>query len=68
MTGTLAERFVRAKTGTLANASCLSGIAGSPGRIPLVFSVLMNDVTNAGEARRLQDRAAELLVAYLEAD
>jgi len=68
MTGTLAERFVRAKTGTLASASCLSGIAGSPGRIPLVFSVLMNDVTNAGEARRLQDRAAELLVAYLEAD
>jgi len=68
MTGTMAERFVRAKTGTLANASCLSGIAGSPGHIPLVFSVLMNDVANAGEARRLQDRAAELLVAYLEAD
>ena len=68
MTGTLAERFVRAKTGTLATASCLSGIAGSPGHIPLVFSVLMNDVANAGEARRLQDRAAELLVAYLEAD
>ncbi|HVR61849.1 MAG TPA: D-alanyl-D-alanine carboxypeptidase/D-alanyl-D-alanine-endopeptidase [Polyangia bacterium] len=68
MVGTVAERFVRAKTGTLANASCLSGIAGSPGHLPLVFSVLMNDVANAGEARRLQDRAAELLVAYLEAD
>ncbi|HEX3695934.1 MAG TPA: D-alanyl-D-alanine carboxypeptidase/D-alanyl-D-alanine-endopeptidase [Polyangia bacterium] len=68
MTGTLAERFVRAKTGTLATASCLSGIAGSPGHIPLIFSVLMNDVASAGEARRLQDRAAELLVAYLEAE
>jgi hypothetical protein len=26
----------------------------------------MNDLTNASEARRTQDRAAELLVAYLE--
>ena len=35
---------------------------------PLVFSILMNDVTNAVEARHTQDRAAELLVAYLEGD
>jgi len=28
----------------------------------------MNDVGNAAEARRTQDRAAELLVAYLEGD
>jgi len=68
MGSTLAERYVRAKTGTLATASCLSGFAGSPGRIPLVFSILMNDIANAWEARRTQDRVAELLVAYLEAD
>jgi D-alanyl-D-alanine carboxypeptidase/D-alanyl-D-alanine-endopeptidase (penicillin-binding protein 4) len=68
MAGTLAERYVRAKTGTLASVSCLSGFAGSPGRVPLVFSILMNDVSNAGEARRIQDRVAELLVAYLEAE
>jgi serine-type D-Ala-D-Ala carboxypeptidase/endopeptidase (penicillin-binding protein 4) len=68
MAGTLAERYVRAKTGTLASVSCLSGFAGSPGRVPLIFSILMNDVTNAAEARRIQDRAAELLVAYLEAE
>jgi D-alanyl-D-alanine carboxypeptidase/D-alanyl-D-alanine-endopeptidase (penicillin-binding protein 4) len=68
MSGTLAERYVRAKTGTLANVSCLSGFAGSPGRVPIVFSILMNDVTNAVEARRAQDRVAELLVAYLEAE
>jgi serine-type D-Ala-D-Ala carboxypeptidase/endopeptidase (penicillin-binding protein 4) len=67
MGGTLAERYVRAKTGTLASVSCLSGFAGSPGRVPLVFSILMNDVTSAAEARRAQDRIAELLVAYLEA-
>jgi serine-type D-Ala-D-Ala carboxypeptidase/endopeptidase (penicillin-binding protein 4) len=67
MAGTLAERYVRAKTGTLATVSCLSGFAGSPGRMPLVFSILMNDVANTAEARRTQDRVAELLVAYLEA-
>jgi D-alanyl-D-alanine carboxypeptidase/D-alanyl-D-alanine-endopeptidase (penicillin-binding protein 4) len=68
MAGTLAERYVRAKTGTLASVSCLSGFAGSPGRVPLVFSILMNDIPNAAEARRIQDRVAELLVAYLEAE
>jgi D-alanyl-D-alanine carboxypeptidase/D-alanyl-D-alanine-endopeptidase (penicillin-binding protein 4) len=68
MGGTAAERFVRAKTGTLAAASCLSGYAGSPGHTPLVFSILMNDVPGSTEARRAQDRAAELLVAYIEAE
>jgi D-alanyl-D-alanine carboxypeptidase/D-alanyl-D-alanine-endopeptidase (penicillin-binding protein 4) len=68
MGGTLAERYVRAKTGTLANVSCLSGFAGSPGHLPLVFSILVNDVPSPTEARRAQDRAAELLVAYLEGD
>jgi D-alanyl-D-alanine carboxypeptidase/D-alanyl-D-alanine-endopeptidase (penicillin-binding protein 4) len=68
MGDSLAERYVRAKTGTLASVSCLSGFAGSPGHVPLVFSILMNDVTNAAEARHTQDRAAELLVAYLEGD
>jgi len=68
MGGTPAERFVRAKTGTLATASCLSGFAGSPGHAPLVFSILMNDVAGASDARQAQDRAAELLVAYIEAD
>ncbi|HET6147073.1 MAG TPA: D-alanyl-D-alanine carboxypeptidase/D-alanyl-D-alanine-endopeptidase [Polyangia bacterium] len=66
MASTLAERYVRAKTGTLAGTSCLSGFAGSPGDIPLVFSFLMNDLSNPSEARRTQDRAAELLVAYIE--
>jgi len=68
MGGTLAERYVRAKTGTLASVSCLSGFAGSPGHTPLVFSIIVNDVPSATEARRAQDRAAEILVAYLEGD
>ncbi|HEY4394375.1 MAG TPA: D-alanyl-D-alanine carboxypeptidase/D-alanyl-D-alanine-endopeptidase [Polyangia bacterium] len=68
MGATLAERYVRAKTGTLANVSCLSGFAGSPGHLPLVFSILVNEVGNPNDARRAQDRAAEILVAYLEGD
>jgi serine-type D-Ala-D-Ala carboxypeptidase/endopeptidase (penicillin-binding protein 4) len=66
MAGTVAERYVRAKTGTLLNVSCLSGIAGAPGQKPVVFSILMNDVQSPYEARLIQDRAAELLVSYLE--
>ena len=68
MSNTPAERFVRAKTGTLANTSCLSGFAGSPGKSPLIFAILMNDVPGPADARRAQDRAAELLVRYIEAD
>jgi D-alanyl-D-alanine carboxypeptidase/D-alanyl-D-alanine-endopeptidase (penicillin-binding protein 4) len=68
MGGTLAERYVRAKTGTLANVSCLSGFAGSPGHTPLVFSIIVNDIGNPNDARHAQDRVAEFLVAYLEGD
>lgn len=66
MSAGVAERYVRAKTGTLQNVSCLSGVAGAPGQRPLVFSLLMNDVPSLGDARVVQDRAAELLVWYLD--
>jgi D-alanyl-D-alanine carboxypeptidase/D-alanyl-D-alanine-endopeptidase (penicillin-binding protein 4) len=65
MAGSAAERFVRAKTGTLANVSCLSGIAGAPGSKPLVFSILMNDLPTVA-ARAAQDRITATLVAYLD--
>jgi D-alanyl-D-alanine carboxypeptidase len=66
MAGTAAHRFVRAKTGTLASVSCLSGVAGAPGQKPLLFSLMFNDVANPLLARAAQDRAAELLVLYLD--
>jgi D-alanyl-D-alanine carboxypeptidase/D-alanyl-D-alanine-endopeptidase (penicillin-binding protein 4) len=66
MAGTVAERYVRAKSGTLANVSCLSGIVGAPGQRPIVFSILMNDVAKPLEARLIQDRAAEILVSFLD--
>ncbi len=66
MAGTAAQRYVRAKTGTLEKVSCLSGLAGAPGQKPLVFSILMNDIRSPLEARTLQDRASEILVDYLD--
>ena len=66
MGGTVAHRFVRAKTGTLLNVSSLSGVVGAPGQKPLLFSFLANDVVNAVAARAAQDRAAEALVLYLD--
>ena len=51
MGGTLAERYVRAKTGTLATVSCLSGFAGSPGHTPLVFSIIVNDIAERDRVR-----------------
>jgi serine-type D-Ala-D-Ala carboxypeptidase/endopeptidase (penicillin-binding protein 4) len=66
MGGTVAHRFVRAKTGTLLNVSSLSGVVGAPGQKPLLFSFLANDVVNAVAARQAQDRASEALVLYLD--
>jgi D-alanyl-D-alanine carboxypeptidase/D-alanyl-D-alanine-endopeptidase (penicillin-binding protein 4) len=67
MEGGLAERFVRAKTGTLQGVSCLAGYAGAPGKAPIAFAILMNGLTDpaSAAARRAQDQIAEALVAYL---
>jgi D-alanyl-D-alanine carboxypeptidase/D-alanyl-D-alanine-endopeptidase (penicillin-binding protein 4) len=72
--GTLRRRFrdeplrarVRAKTGTLAQASTLAGYAGADGARPLAFVVLVNALPGGtrGEARSLQDAIATLCVAY----
>jgi len=74
MVGGAAERYVRAKTGTLRNVSCLAGLAGGVGRTPLAFTVFVNDLPDAkgkvrpGKAARgLQDEVAQALVLYLEA-
>jgi D-alanyl-D-alanine carboxypeptidase/D-alanyl-D-alanine-endopeptidase (penicillin-binding protein 4) len=70
MEGGLAERYVRAKTGTLAGVSCLAGYAGAPGRAPLAFAIFMNELSEAGapRARRAQDQIAEILVTYLSSN
>ena len=70
MSGSIAERYLRAKTGTLNGVSCLSGFAGAPlstaaaMRAPLAFAVLVNDHEDGAAAKRLQDHIVEALVAY----
>jgi serine-type D-Ala-D-Ala carboxypeptidase/endopeptidase (penicillin-binding protein 4) len=66
MSGSAADRFVRAKTGTLANVSCLSGVVGAPGSRPLIFSILVNDVSSPLAARAAQDQVTATLVTYLD--
>ncbi len=70
--GTLTSRFrkqkrarsVRAKTGTLARADALSGYVLLPGRgTPVVFSVVVNGVTEHGAARQRIDRVVEAILA-----
>jgi D-alanyl-D-alanine carboxypeptidase/D-alanyl-D-alanine-endopeptidase (penicillin-binding protein 4) len=66
MGGSASERYVRAKTGTLANVSCLSGLVGAPGSKPLIFSILINEVPSPIAARTAQDRITAALVAFLD--
>ena len=64
---TAAERLIRAKTGTLASVSALSGYAAHDGRAPVAFAILINDLPpwKGGQARALQDAVAVALVRYL---
>lgn len=63
-----AERWVRAKTGTLDGVSALSGYVGRPGRHPLAFSILFNDLGRweTGKARRVQDTIVVALADALD--
>ncbi|MBW2733606.1 MAG: D-alanyl-D-alanine carboxypeptidase/D-alanyl-D-alanine-endopeptidase [Deltaproteobacteria bacterium] len=69
--GSGAERYVRAKTGTLAKVVALSGFAAASAgkkRQPLLFSLLITDLPNGriSEAREVVDAMARILVTYLE--
>ncbi|WP_394833217.1 D-alanyl-D-alanine carboxypeptidase/D-alanyl-D-alanine-endopeptidase [Pendulispora rubella] len=70
--GTLHKRFratrhhgaIRAKTGTLQDAIALSGyVLGPPGKGPLAFSILFNQVNGKADvARSAADKLVELLL------
>lgn len=70
LTSSIAERYVRAKTGTLNGVSALSGYAGTPMtagaamKPPLAFSIVLNDITGGTPAKPFQDAVVESLVAY----
>ena len=56
--------FVRAKTGTLAGVTCLSGYAGYGGRV-LYFSIMALRAGSYWRVVRLQRRITGALVDYL---
>ncbi len=69
LSGTVAERQVRAKTGTLQGTSSLAGYAGWPNRSPLAFAIFVNGLSDGAtsQARAAQDEICRLLVTYLSA-
>jgi len=67
--GSGAERYVRAKTGTLARVVTLAGYAGAAvNRGPLVFAILLNDLPEGRvrQAREVADEMAAAMVTFLE--
>lgn len=64
LTDGAAARYVRAKTGTLNQASSLSGYAGTIGKPPLAFAILIGDIDRSKlrAARDAQNKIAEALV------
>jgi D-alanyl-D-alanine carboxypeptidase/D-alanyl-D-alanine-endopeptidase (penicillin-binding protein 4) len=65
MLGTPAAHRVRAKTGTLAKASALSGYVMTYGGVPLVFSLLVNNYRHIADVWAAQDRFADGLATLV---
>jgi len=58
-------RRVRAKTGTLSRASCLSGYAITKRREIVAFSIMINNfLGDANSIREIQDRICKALVNF----
>lgn len=73
--GTLSRRFLgnpavgrlRAKTGALDGVAGLTGFLDLPGRDPLAFSLLINELPRDALGRALQERLGAILARYPEA-
>jgi serine-type D-Ala-D-Ala carboxypeptidase/endopeptidase (penicillin-binding protein 4) len=64
MEGTAAEGKLRAKTGTLNDASALAGYVTAAGGEELAFSIIVNDPPRINRARRVQDRIGVTLANF----
>jgi D-alanyl-D-alanine carboxypeptidase/D-alanyl-D-alanine-endopeptidase (penicillin-binding protein 4) len=64
MRGTAAAGRCHTKTGTLTGVSALSGYCFNRDGKVMVFSILMNRVTNLSQAHLQQDRMAALIARY----
>lgn len=62
--GTAAEGRCRTKTGTLTGVSALSGYCFNRSGRVMIFSILMNSVSDLGRAQREQDKIAALVARY----
>ncbi|HCR04260.1 MAG TPA: D-alanyl-D-alanine carboxypeptidase/D-alanyl-D-alanine-endopeptidase [Gemmatimonadetes bacterium] len=55
---------LRAKTGTIKNVSSLSGMVRSANGERILFSILANDVSSTGGAKRIEDRIGIRLASF----
>ena len=61
---TSAERKIRAKTGSIAGVSSLSGYAMTKYNEPIAFSIIMNNFSNYSIARSIQDKISVFLTGF----
>ncbi len=64
MEDTPAEGRLRAKTGTLRNASALAGYVSAANGEQLAFSIIVNDAWRIEQARRIQDEIGAKLAEF----
>ena len=64
MEDTPAEGRLRAKTGTLKNASALAGYVSAANGEELAFSIMVNDAWRINRARRVQDQIGAKLAQF----
>ncbi|MBA2243796.1 MAG: D-alanyl-D-alanine carboxypeptidase/D-alanyl-D-alanine-endopeptidase [Gemmatimonadetes bacterium] len=64
MSGTPAERNLRAKTGTIQNVSSLSGYVRSADGERLAFAIMANDVPSTWRAKRTEDAIGASLASF----
>jgi D-alanyl-D-alanine carboxypeptidase/D-alanyl-D-alanine-endopeptidase (penicillin-binding protein 4) len=64
MGGTAAARNLRAKTGTIANVSSLSGYVRSADGELIAFSIFANDIPSTGAAKRTEDAIGVRLAQF----
>ncbi len=64
MVGTAADGRLRAKTGTLKNASALTGYVTTDGGEVLAFSIIVNHIRSIRAAQHAEDQVGELLARW----
>ena len=59
--------WIRVKTGTLDGTTTLAGYAGAPGRAPVAFAILFNELprASAAKAKQLQYKLAESIALHI---